>query len=203
MAVKKEVKIKISERNWERARQRAEEVGISMHSWIADKIEEKLNEEEALSQLRAHGIKSLSSDFPHIYEKLAAKLKAADLDVNQFKSVISKVKNTSDIYLHTEKLENASKNLLNQIKSIEPIISKIKNASRDSIRPDKWETKSKEFYEELKSLQPSIEKLKSTSRNYLHSEPLEKASKHFSQQMKAVESALKKLTANEKEKDNG
>ncbi len=193
MENKKETRVKISEKNWKRAKKRADEVGISVPAWIADKIEEKLNEEEALKRLSPATEKAFAANFPEIYAVLIAKARQKHISGAQIKPAVDKLKKTSDTYFHSEKLEKASKNMLEQIKAVEPAIGRLKKASKDSFRADTWDKTSRRIHDELKSLEPSIEKLKKASQSYLHSEPVEKASKQFTDQMRAIEASLKKL----------
>lgn len=189
MAEKKEIRLRIPERNWRRAKKHAEEAGVSLPAWLASRLDDILNEEEAVKNLvKADGSK-LALDFPRAHARLAAGAKGAD-ESGQGKASLRS--------FYSEKLDGASGNVLKRLKSLEPAFDKLKKASETSFHGEGWDRTSKQFREELETLKPAIAKLKKASREYLHSEGIERASRQFAEQMKAVEAALKKLTERRK-----
>lgn len=185
MPEKKEIRLRIPERNWMRAKKSAEEAGVTLSAWLAARLDYILNEEEAVQKLSEGGEIKLAREFPGAHARLAARAKSAG-GSGEGKAPLRG--------FHSEKLDGASGNVLNRLKSLEPAFDKLKKASETSFHGEGWERTSKQFREELKTLKPAIEKLKKASREYLHSEGIESASRHFAEQMKAVEDALRKLT---------
>jgi hypothetical protein len=206
MEKKKEIRVSLSEKNWKKAKKKAEGAGVSLSGWIAVLVEDKLIEQDAMLRLCPGTQKKFAEDFQGIYAGLTGRVNPADKTAARVSKAAAGMKKAGKTALHSEKLERVSRNLIDHMRSLEPAIEKIKNASKSQIQSEKWDKTSKRLHEELKSLEPAIEKLKKSSRECLHSPAVEKASRQFSEQMKSVEFALKNLklkNAGEKENKDG
>ncbi len=197
MEKKKEVRFSISKRNWERAKKKAGAAGVSLSSWIACSVEDRLNEEDAMKALSPETEKAFAEKFPEIYADLLVKAKR--LNSSALKPAMEGLKKTTEACLHSDALDKTSQNRKKQMKSFESAVGRIKEASRNSVNSESWDKTSKRLHAELKALEPSLEKIKKASREHLKSERIEKASKQFSEQMRSIEAAVKKL----KEKGRG
>ncbi len=207
MEKKKEIRVSLPERNWKRAKKKAEGAGVSLSGWIAVLVEDKLIEQDAMSKLCPDTQKKFAEDFPAIYAGLAGKVKSGKKTAARLSTAAAtEIKKTGKAALHSEKIERVSRNLLDHMRSLEPAIEKIKKASKSPMQSESWDKTSKRLHEELKSLEPAIEKIKKSSRTCIHSAAVEKASRQFSEQMKSVESALRNLkmkNSGKKEKTDG
>lgn len=191
MEKKKEVRFSMSERNWERAKKRADSAGVALSSWIACSIEDRLNHEDAMKALSHETEKAFAEKFPEMYADLL--VKAKKINTSTFRPAIEEIRKTTDHYLRSEAVDKTSKTLKTQLKSFENAIGRIKEASKNSVNSESWDKTSKRLHAELKALEPSIEKLKKASREHLKSDRIEKASRQFSEQMRLIEAAVKKL----------
>lgn len=196
MENKKNVSFKLSEKNWMRAKQKAAESGISLSAWIAARVEEALEENDAFKKLSHSDKKTLQEIFPGIHKRL----RSGKFGAEQWRPAIEKIiKKTSGHYLHSGRVESTAKNLRKHAEAAEPALRKMKKAAKDSVQAETWENSSKQLHEEFRTLEPYIEKIKKTSRDFMHSEPLEEASRQFSEKMKTIEKALNNLIDKNKE----